>query len=251
MNQPVLVDRIDRVATLTLNRPERHNSLTPAFLEQILAALVDVRSQPETRALILQANGRSFSTGGDVRRFYEHLEDLRAYAGATVALLNQVILELMESPFPVIAAVHGMVTGGSIGFVLASDILLVTPQASFAPYYSVVGYSPDGGWTALMPAIIGIKRTAEVLMHNRTITAQQALAWGLANQIVPAESLFEASLKSAQELAQKYPGSLFRTKALLRQRLGEIESGLQAEKEQFLQQITTAEAKRGMEAFLS
>ncbi|NTU85498.1 MAG: enoyl-CoA hydratase/isomerase family protein, partial [Chloroflexales bacterium] len=87
------------VATLTLNRPERHNSLIPELLEELLAALEQLRARPEPRALVLQANGRSFSTGGDVAAFYGSAERA-AYADRIVGLLNRAVLALIDLPTP-------------------------------------------------------------------------------------------------------------------------------------------------------
>jgi 2-(1,2-epoxy-1,2-dihydrophenyl)acetyl-CoA isomerase len=240
MSQLVLSERVGPIAVLTLNRPERHNSL----------ALEAVRAENGVRATILQANGRSFSTGGDVAGFLEWLDDLEAYADTVVGLLNQVILALFELPVPVVAAVHGIVTGGSLGLVLGCDVVLVAPDASFTPYYSVVGFSPDGGWTALLPAIIGPKRAAEILMHNRTITADQAVAWGLASRIVPAERIREDALNTAQEIAAQKPGSIGHTKRLLGMAFGDVTVGLEAERAHFVQQIATQEARQGILAFV-
>lgn len=250
MNQLVLSETFGPVSVLTLNRPERHNSLVPAFLEELLAAVEALRAEAGVRAVVLQANGRSFSTGGDVAGFLEGMDNLEAYADTVVGLLNQVILALFELPVPVVAAVHGIVTGGSLGLVLGADLVLVAPEASFTPYYSVVGFSPDGGWTALLPAIIGRKRTAETLLHNRTITAEQAVAWGLASRIVPAERIREEALKAAQEIAAKKPGSIGHTKRLLGMALGDIAASLEAERAHFVQQIATQEAREGILAFV-
>ncbi|CAG0947683.1 partial 4-chlorobenzoyl coenzyme A dehalogenase-2, partial [Anaerolineae bacterium] len=170
MSNLVLIETDGAIATLTLNRPERHNALVPELLAEMLAALDGLKARAELRALILQANGRSFSTGGDVRAFYKHRDDIARYSNEVVGGLNQVILALIVFPTPVIAAVQGIVTGGSLGLVLASDIALLAPIASFTPFYTVVGYSPDGGWTAMLPSIIGAKRAAEILLTNQTIS---------------------------------------------------------------------------------
>jgi 2-(1,2-epoxy-1,2-dihydrophenyl)acetyl-CoA isomerase len=246
----VLLERAGPVAVLTLNRADRHNSLVPGFLTEILAAIEAAGAQPDVRAVVLQANGRSFSTGGDVRGFYEHLDGLEAYASETVGLLNQVILAMIELPVPIVAAVHGIVTGGSMGLVLGSDVVLVAPEASFTPYYSVVGFSPDGGWTALLPSIIGLKRAAEVLMRNQTITADQAVAWGLASRVVPADRIREEAFRAAQELAAMKAGSIGHTKAALGPGGDDLEARLEAERARFVQQIMTDEARQGMAEFL-
>ena len=250
MSELVVVSRVEQVTTLTLNRPERHNSLTPEFLKEILARLKDALSDSELRVLILQANGRSFSTGGDVLGFYQNLDKIESYAENIVGLLNQVILELIDCPVPVIAAIHGIVTGGSLGFILASDLVILTPQASFRPYYSVVGFSPDGGWTAMLPDLIGPKRTAEILMRNQTISAESAVVWGLANRVVSADELAKEVAECAREICNMVPGSIMRTKNLLRVRMNEIRERLELEKEQFVEQIGSEEAIRGMRKFL-
>ncbi|MEJ2738143.1 MAG: enoyl-CoA hydratase/isomerase family protein, partial [Anaerolineae bacterium] len=118
-------ERSGPLAILTLNRAERHNSLVPALLEEILAALGGVRADSGVRAVVLQANGRSFSTGGDLGGFHEHMHSLEAYARTIVGLLNELILALVALPIPIVGAVHGLVTGGSMGLVLGCDTVLV------------------------------------------------------------------------------------------------------------------------------
>lgn len=238
----------DPVGVLTLNRPQRHNSLTPAFLAELQAALAEVREDPVIRAVILQAEGRSFSTGGDLRGFYDHLGEIEAYASEIVGRLNRVILAMVNLPVPVVAAVHGMVTGGSLGLVLAADLVLVAPEASFTPYYSVVGFSPDGGWTAWLPQIIGTKRAAEILMTNITISAEQALTWGLANRIVPGAEIRSQALKIAQDIASKQPGSIRQTKRLLCP--SDLAERLEVERMHFVEQVKTQETQQSMIAFL-
>jgi 2-(1,2-epoxy-1,2-dihydrophenyl)acetyl-CoA isomerase len=201
-------------------------------------------------AVVLQANGRSFSTGGDLGGFYEHTDDLEAYAGEIVGLLNRVILALVDLPVPVVAAVQGMVTGGSLGLVLGSDVALVAPEASFTPYYGIVGFGPDGGWTAMLPAIIGSKRAASVLLRNLTITAEQAVAWGLASRVVPDERIREEALAAAQEIADQKTGSVRHAKRLLGLAYGDLAARLEAERARFVEQIGTEEARQGIVTFL-
>jgi 2-(1,2-epoxy-1,2-dihydrophenyl)acetyl-CoA isomerase len=253
-----LIKQVDSIAVVMLNRPERHNSLVPALLEELLAALEGIASDPQVRGVILQAEGRSFSTGGDMAGFAAHLDDLAVYSSEIVGLLNEVILALRRLPQPVVAAVQGMVTGGSLGLVLGCDVVLVAPEASFTPYYSVVGFGPDGGWTAMLPAVIGSKRAAEVLLRNLTISAEQAVAWGLGSRIVPAERIQAEALVVAQEIAVKKPGSIRHTKRLLNLAQGDPSPGsgqglaarLEAERACFVEQIVTEEAREGIAAFL-
>jgi len=250
MNDLVLLETTGPVAILTLNRAQRHNSLVPIFLEELLDGITAVSTDPTARALILQANGRSFSTGGDALGFVEHEHMAELYANEIVGLLNRVILALLDLPIPVITAVHGTTTGGSIGFILAADVVLVTPQASFTPYYSVVGASPDGGWTALLPQVIGRQRTAEVLFTNATIDAATAVAWGLANRLVPADQLRETAVAVALDIAAKKQGSIRRSKHLLNLDRDDVARRLEAERQQFVQEVVHGEAMPGFRAFV-
>ncbi|MBM3130211.1 MAG: enoyl-CoA hydratase/isomerase family protein [Chloroflexi bacterium] len=250
MTNLVLLETQNQIATLTLNRPERHNSLTPEFLREMLNAVEEIGAQAETRAVVLQANGRSFSTGGDLHAFYDQRDQIEAYAREIVGLLNQVIVAMVRLPAPIVAAVHGIVTGGSIGLVLASDIILVAPEASFTPYYSVVGFSPDGGWSAMLPALIGNKRASEILMLNQTISAEQAVAWGIANRIVARDQIRDEARAVAESIVQKKHGSIQRTKRLLWRDADALAARLEEERARFCEQIVTLEAREGMEAFL-
>lgn len=250
MSQYILKEQQGPLAILTLNRPERHNSLIPALLESLLAALSEVKDSPKIRAVLLLAEGRSFSTGGDVLGFYEHLDTIQSYAREIVGLLNQVMLAMIDLPWPIVTAVQGPVTGGSIGLLLASDILLVSPKASLTPYYGVVGFSPDGGWTTILPDLIGGKRTTDILMLNYTITAEEMVAWGIASRIVPDDQIKDEAFISGKKIAGMKPGVIRKTKRLLNFKRDKIAQGLEDERLLFVEQIATVEAEEGLANFL-
>jgi enoyl-CoA hydratase/carnithine racemase len=255
----VLLEWAGPVAVVSLNRPERANSLTPALLAQLLAALDRAAGRHACRALLLRANGRSFSTGGDLAGFVTSFDQeaggqagaVEEYARTIVGLLNEVILAMLELRLPIVAAVHGAVTGGSLGLLLASDVVLVSPAASFTPYYSDVGLSPDGGWTALLPRVIGRQRAATTLLLNETISAELAVAWGLASRLVSPEALDDEALRLAHQLAAKKAGSVGHSRRLLLGRRDELAAALAAELERFVAQVTTAEAQAGCRDFLA
>lgn len=246
----VKTQRSGAVATLTLNRPERHNSLVPELLTELWVAFEDVGSDPSIRTVVLGAEGRSFSTGGDVKAFFSAGEDLADYAAETVGLLNRVILTMLRLPQPIVAAVHGVVTGGSIGLVLGSDVVLMAREATITPWYCVVGFSPDGGWTAMLPELIGTKQTSDILLRNLSITADQAAAWGLASQVVDEGSTVAAAQGVAADIAEMVPGSVTSAKRLLWRDHKEIAAKLEAERDAFVEQILEPEARQGMAAFL-
>jgi len=244
----VQVSSRDGVLTLTLNRPERHNSLVPALLRQLRDELSACTSDPDTRVVVLRAAGESFSTGGDLRGFLDHAGDIRNYSEELVGLLNATIVAEFDCPLPVVVAVDGQVTGGSLGLVLAADIVLVTENASFRPYYVDVGFSPDGGWTALLPEIIGRKRASAVQLLNQVISAEQALQWGLATAYVDSPELEQALTELCGQLQEKKAGSVHYTRRLMRP--DDLESRLDEEKRRFVEQVGTVEAMQGVRAFL-
>ena len=244
----VLVSVDNGVATVTLNRPERHNSLVPELLSQLLDALSVCARDPDVGTVVLRAAGRSFSTGGDLRGFLDHADDIRDYSEELVGLLNQVIVAIYDCRAPVIVAVDGQVTGGALGLVLAADVVLVTERATFRPYYVDVGFSPDGGWTALLPDVIGRKRASAVQLLNQTVSADQALDWGLATAYAAREDLDEALAELCGELKTKRAGSVHNTRRLMRP--ADLESRLDEEKRRFVEQIATDEALEGIRHFL-
>lgn len=244
-----LLDIAEGVARLTLNRPERHNSLIPALLNSLNADLDRIASDRNIRAVVLQATGRSFSTGGDVAGFHAVPRDQRRdYAEGLVGSLNRAILALLRLPVPVIGRIHGPLTGGSLGLLLACDLAAITPQAFIQPYYTQVGFSPDGGWTALLPARIGTQRAREIQLLNQRVPAQEALQLGLVTACVEATAL-DATIEGwLEKLKSMQPRSIASTKALL---AADSAAGLEAELHSFLDLIDGDEAEAGMSRFLN
>ncbi len=244
-----LLDIADGVARLTLNRPERHNSLVPALLDSVNADLERIADDSSIHAVVLQAAGRSFSTGGDVAGFQAVPRgQRRAYAEGLVGSLNRAIMALLRLPVPVIGRIHGPLTGGSLGLLLACDLAAITPQAFIQPYYAQVGFSPDGGWTAMLPARIGAQRAREIQLLNQRVSAQEALQLGLVTACVEADAL-DATIEGwLEKLKTMQPASIASTKALL---AADCAAGLEAELRHFLYLIDREDTEAGMTRFLN
>lgn len=245
----VLLKIDNDVATVTINRPLRHNSLVPELLQQFTDGFRTIQEQRQSvKVVVLQAAGVSFSTGGDLGAIYQHRDDVESYADKLVGCLNDAIIAVIECDVPVVAAVDGQVTGGSMGLVLACDIVIVTEKASFTPYYTAVGFSPDGGWTALLPGVIGRKRAAAVQLMNDSISGQQAVDWGIAYSLVDAASLQQTLDNVCKQIICKKTGSILVTKRLLRN--PDYREQLARERRAFVKQIATREALEGVEDFV-
>jgi 2-(1,2-epoxy-1,2-dihydrophenyl)acetyl-CoA isomerase len=237
------------VRVLTLNRPARHNALVPELVEAVRHEVARVAADKGVRAIVLAGAGRSFSTGGDVAAFAARTgEALEGYARRLVGGLHDLVLDLLRLEVPVVAAVHGPVTGGSLGLVLASDLVVVSPGAWFAPYHVEVGYSPDGGWTALLPHRVGSARARAWQLLNERVDAETAVSTGLATHL--ALDARSKAIQLAARVAALPPGAVARTRALLRPDLEQLRSALDAERDSFVEQICTDEAARGMAQFL-
>lgn len=238
------------VRVVTMDRRRRHNALVPELIDDMRAAVAQTAADTEVRALVLAAEGRNFSTGGDVAEFATRTgADRVEYSRRIVGGLNALILDLMRLDIPVVAAVQGAVTGGSLGLVLAADVVLLSPDATFTPYYVDVGFSPDGGWTAILPDRIGQARALVIQLDNATIDAATAVEWGMAAAVVPGDVL-RAAVEQAQRYAAKKPGSIAATKRQVRGDLTVLAERLETELENFVEQIGTDDAAAGMAAFL-
>jgi len=237
------------IRVLTLNRPERHNALVPELLEAARAEVARAAGSTGVRVLLLEAAGPSFSTGGDVAGFARHTGSaLRDYARRTVGELNALVMDLLRLEAPVVVAVDGPVTGGSLGMVLAGDVVVASPRSWLAPYYGHIGFSPDGGWTALLPQVVGERRALAWQLLDERVDADTALAWGLVTHV--ADDPRGRARELATRMAGLRPGALARTKRLVRGDLASAQERLDRELESFLDHVTTEEAARGMGDFL-
>lgn len=242
----VTLTQAQGLATISLNRPARTNALTDTLLADLHAAL-DALEAP--RALILRAEGRHFSTGGDVAAFAAALttgagED---YARRVVGGLNRAILRLAGLPCPVLMPVQGALTGGALGLMLAADLVVMTPEAFLQPWYARVGFAPDGGWSAMLPARIGPARARAVQLLNSRIGAEEALSLGLV-QAISADP--EAQVAEWLTVLEGHiAGAMAATKALMVD-LPALEAALEAERKAFVARITLPEVAEGMARFL-
>lgn len=236
------------IALVSLNRPERHNALTPELLSRLLQVLEHQGCQAAP-VVILRAEGQSFSTGGDLSGFQNHRADIGTYARDLVGLLNQVILTMYTHPAAIVCAVHGQVTGGSLGLLLASNHIIMQRGITITPYYSIVGFSPDGGWTALLPDIIGRKQTQNWLVSNARHDADTCYTLGLAQEVVE-EDCEASALAWARLVAGHKAGSVARTPKLLNINTDTMHQRLETERDNFVEQVQTQRALDGIDQFL-
>lgn len=239
---------------ITLAAPERSNSLEPEILSQLADAL-DLARDRKADFVTLRAEGRNFSTGGDVSAFLAAARagDATCYSDRVVGHLQRIIHTMLTLPAIVLTGAQGAITGGSAGLVFASDLVVLADNAFVQPYFSLVGYSPDGGWSALLPERIGAGRALQLQLTNDRIDAKAAQRLGLACQVAPADAL-DRTLDALMDKLDKnhQPPAMIAAKQLVwnETRLARVQSGLEAELTSFKRHIATPETRAGMQRFL-
>jgi len=196
------IDASTRVATLTLNRPDKLNSFTRTMHEELSNALDQVE-ESQARALVITGAGRGFCAGQD-------LADLDFTPGAMTNLgalideyFNPLVRRLQALPLPVIAAVNGIAAGAGANLAMACDLIVAARSASFVQAFVKIGLVPDSGGTWLLPRRVGEARALGLALTGDKLGAEQAEAWGMVWKVVDDEQLQSAALKLAMQLAQQ------------------------------------------------
>ncbi|MFQ5666827.1 MAG: enoyl-CoA hydratase/isomerase family protein [Candidatus Binatia bacterium] len=178
------------VTWLRFNRPARLNALTEESFAELAAALRTLRADAETRVLVLTGNGRGFCSGSDVQELHKRIDWAAHRQLERLQLLGrEVVLGLYELPVPTVAAINGPASGGGLSVALACDMRLASADATIVCGYTAMGLMPDLGATYFLPRIVGRSRACRLLWTNEHLTASQALAIGLVDDVLPATEL--------------------------------------------------------------
>lgn len=249
----LLYDVQERVATLTLNRPERLNALGDTLREDLYDAVNKAAEDPDVGVLVVTGAGRGFCSGGDVKSMSERE---RAAASATVAdrftpIRDRVILAMRDCPKPIIAAVNGAAAGAGMNLALACDLRVASSTAKFTQAFVKRGLTPDWGGSYFLPRVVGVAKASELLFTGDVIDATQALALGIVNAVVVPEALMEETYKLARRIAAGPPIAIALTKrAIHHNQDADLRSAL--EFESFIQGLAreTEDYKEGVKAFV-
>lgn len=247
MADEVLTSREGAVLTITLNRPDVYNAINRAMHEGLAAALGEA-ADPEIRAVVLTGAGRGFCAGQDLREF-------ESFPGGVREALEQTyhpnVRAMRALEKPIVGAINGSVAGAGLSLACACDVRIGSANATFVPGFIGIGLVPDAGSTWFLHRLLGFTRAFEWMVSNRRLAAEEALAWGLVSEVVPAES-FEAR---HAELAGWYASLPTRAVAMTKQLFEHAYTASlteQLELEAMLQQAATAteDFGEGVRAFL-
>ncbi len=246
----VQVETRGAVALVTLNRPDSANTLNLQMGMDLLAAALACARNADVRAVVLTGAGRNFCFGGDLRAMASRDTSGDDYIRELTTYLHAAIAHFTRMDAPVIAAVNGTAAGAGVGLVAMADLAVCARSAKFNLAYTNAGLTPDAGTSFLLPRTVGAKRTMELLLLNRTLSAAEALSWGLVNEVVADEELPARALAIAEQLAHGATRAYGATKRLVAASLGAFESQMILESETIAAHAVGAEGTEGISAFL-
>jgi len=211
----VSLKREGHVAVLEIDRPP-NNHVTVELMRDLADALVVIDAERDLRVSVLASAGKAFCAGAD----------LTAPTGivnpGTSPGINALYVEavrLFSNKKPIVAAIQGAAVGAGLGLALVADFRVAAPEARFTANFVKLGFHPGFGVTYTLPRLIGEQRAALMCLTGRRIKADEALAWGLVDEVVPLAGLREAALRLAREIAENAPLAVQSTRATLRQGL--------------------------------
>ena len=247
----VVVERTGSVAVVRMNRPDRMNAYDFEMGKELLEAVLSLGADPLVRCLVLTGTGKAFCAGGDVSMMGTFTGGAEARFLELTVHLHGFIASLRRCPKPVISAVNGVAAGAGFSFALAGDITLAARSARFTLAYQNIGLSPDGGASYFLARALGTQRAMELTLTGRTLSAEEAAAWGLVQKVFPDDS-FQAEVAAlAAEVASGPTLAYAKAKELYNRALCQpLETQMEDERQRIAASSATADFRDGIRAFL-
>jgi len=246
--QHLTVSVQDRIATLTVNRPDKLNALNAATIGELGAAIEEVQARDDVAAAILTGAGRAFVAGADI----SELTGISALEGRRLARRGQEIFRKFEtSNKPTVAAVNGFALGGGCELAMSCQIRIASEAAKFGQPEVKLGLIPGYGGTQRLPRLVGRGRALQLLLTGEMIDAQEAYRIGLVNRVVPADQLLAAATAMIQQMLMNAPLGLAACIDVVDRGLQlPLDDALALEASQFGVLISTKDTAEGTRAFL-
>ncbi|HEY4375089.1 MAG TPA: enoyl-CoA hydratase [Burkholderiales bacterium] len=242
----VLVSKEAGVLRITLNRPEKKNSITAAMYRAFADALADARADPKVRVVLITGNSEIFTAGNDLADFRDNPP--RDNSAPVFAFLTQI----RECEKPMVAAVGGAAIGVGTTMLLHCDLVYVAENARFALPFTSLGLVPEAASSYLLPLIAGYQQAAELLLLGEPFTAARAKQAGFVTEVLPPDQVLPAAEKAAARLAALPPSSVQATRALLKgAHAGQVARQMHEENERFRLMLTEPAAREAFEAFFA
>lgn len=248
MNYPnLLIEINEKIAIVTLNRPQSLNALNKELLTDLSSFLDEAMLNREVRVIILTGSGdKSFVAGADIKEF----SDFNGEQGESLAKEGQekVFNKIENFPKPVIAAVNGFALGGGLELAMASHFRIASTNAKLGLPELTLGLIPGYGGTQRLPKLIGKGRAAQMIFTAEMIPAQKAFEMGLVNEVVSQEELMDYTIKIAKKIAQNSSKAI--EKAIRAINSSDSNQGFEIEIKSFGELFEENDFKEGVKAFL-
>lgn len=240
-----------RIARITLNRPDAANGLDSLMASELRQAANLCADDPEIRVVILTADGRFFSAGGDIREMLSHGDGVGSAIKSLADDLHGAISTLSRMPAVLIVAVNGVAAGAGFSLTLIGDIVVASESASFTMAYTRAGLCPDGGSSFYLPRLVGLRRAQELMLTNRTLTAAEALEMGLVTRVVADDELALQADQIAENLASGARlSAAYVRKLLLASSGNDLDTQMELESQLIVQCAASADGREGIQAFV-
>jgi enoyl-CoA hydratase len=242
----ILVETRGRVGLITLNRPQVLNALNNQLMQEVMEALESFDKEEDIGAMVITGNEKAFAAGADIKEMADK---------TTLQMMNQdhvaVFGRIRTIKKPVIAAVSGWALGGGCEVALSCDMIIASDSAKFGQPEINIGVIPGAGGTQRLVRAVGKALAMEMILNNRTLTAQEALQYGLVNRVVPISDFLNEALKLADEIASHAPLAVRAAKRMINHSYESfLTDGLAEEKQAFYNLFATEDQKEGMQAFV-
>jgi len=210
--------RIDgAVAMIEIDRPP-HNHVNVALIRDLADVLSDIDTDRALRVSVLASAGKNFCAGADLTA----PDRIGAGEGQGIGSLYEEAVRIFAGRKPMVAAIQGAAVGAGLGLALVADFRVAAPEARFAANFVKLGFHPGFGISHTLPRLIGVQKAALMCLTGRRIKAEEALAWGLVDEVVPLDRLRAAATALAREIAENAPLAVQSTRATLRRELAEV-----------------------------
>jgi enoyl-CoA hydratase len=242
----ILTEKRGSVGLITLNRPEARNALNDQLLHELMGALEDFDNDETVGAMVVTGSEKAFAAGADIKEMADKsMSEMRD--GDHLAIFGRI----MTIRKPVIAAVSGWALGGGCELALSCDMIVASETAKFGQPEITIGVIPGAGGTQRLTRAVGKPLAMEMILNSRTLSAQEALQFGLANRVVATERYLDEALNLAKEIAARAPAAVRAAKKMIDQTYElTLSEGLHQEQQEFYNLFATEDQKEGMQAFI-
>lgn len=242
----ILTERVEGVGVVRLNRPKALNALTPQLLEELIDALSDFDGDDQVGAMVITGSDKAFAAGADIKEMID---------ASPIDMLKSDFIPSFENiksiRKPLIAAVSGWCLGGGNELALSCDMVIASETARFGQPEINLGIIPGAGGTQRLTRAVGKALAMEMVLNNRTLSAEEALDFQLVNAVYPVEDYFERALSLAKEIAQRAPLAVQAAKEAVNKAFEtHLSEGLEDERRLFYLLFSSRDQKEGMQAFI-